>query len=143
MKKFVVQSQVTIEAPKLDVWQALTNPDLTERYFFGCRVYSNWLVDGTITFSRRILWIFPFQLNGRILKITPGSWLEYSLKNSKSTSESIVTISLKDDAGKTLVRVTDDVGQGSGAEHRYDRSVKGWNKILKGLKRVVENENNK
>lgn len=138
MKEYIVQQQLSINATKRAVWETLTNPDLTERYFFGCRVYSNFMVDDSIIFKRMILWLFPFELKGKILEINRGTMLKYSLKNARSASESIVQIELKEDAGKTLVSVSDDVGQGAGAESRYNRSVKGWSKILNGLKRVSE-----
>lgn len=140
MKKFIVEKQLPISASRERVWNALTDPDLTEKYFFGCRVYSNWAVDGEISFKRRILWIFPIELRGRILEINPGSMLKYSLKNSASTTESIVTIELADNHGKTIVSVQDDVGSGEGAESRYNRSQDGWDKVLNGLKRVIEKE---
>lgn len=40
--------------------------------------------------------------------------------------------------GHTLVSVTDDVGEGENAAKRYQRSQKGWDKILTGLKKEVE-----
>jgi uncharacterized protein YndB with AHSA1/START domain len=138
MKEFIVQQQIDIDASKRTVWETLTNPDLTEKYFFGCRVYSNFIIDDPIIFKRMILWLFPFELKGKILEINRGTMLRYSLKNARSSSESIVQIELGEDAGRTLVSVSDDVGQGEGAEQRYNRSVKGWAKILSGLKRVAE-----
>jgi hypothetical protein len=30
------------------------------------------------------------------------------------------------------------VGSGDGAAERYERSVKGWDKVLEGLKQLVE-----
>lgn len=144
MTEFIVQAQIEVNAPKKTVWTALTNPDLTEKYFYGCRVYSNFNAGDRISFKRKILWLFPFELSGIIQKVDRGNLLKYSLKNSaknlKSASESVVSIELHDDAGKTLVYVTDDVGQGDGGEDRYNRSVKGWDKILKGLKRISEEQ---
>lgn len=139
MSEFVVQKHVKVDASKAVVWEALTNPDLTEKYFYGCRIQSNFAPGDPITFKRRILWLFPFELKGTVLTADPNDLLTYSLKNSKSTSQSIVSISLhEEEDGRTLVSITDDVGQGEGAEQRYNRSVRGWNKILKGLKRVAE-----
>ena len=140
MTEFIVQKQVRINAPKLTVWLALTNPDLTQKYFYGCRVDSTFVAGDRIKFKRKILWVFPFELSGTILKVDRGNMLKYSLKNSRSASESTVSIELHDDAGKTLVYIMDDVGQEEGGEDRYTRSVKGWDKILNGLKRVSEEE---
>jgi uncharacterized protein YndB with AHSA1/START domain len=125
MEEFIVRKQISVGAPMRQIWHAITDPDQTKKYFYGCRVFSNWMVDGAISFKRKILGIFPMELSGRIIKINRGSLLQYSLKNSKSSSESIVTFELYEENGKTIVSVTDDVGQGEGAENRYDRSIRG------------------
>ena len=140
MKDYIVKQEITINSSAENVWRALTDPEYTQRYFFGCRVYSNWNAGDSITFMRMILWIFPFELKGKILRINRGSLLNYSVKNSKSETESIVTIQLTEKNGSTIVSISDDVGQGEGAQARYNRSVKGWNKVLTGLKRTVEND---
>lgn len=138
MKELIVQKQISINVPKSTVWKTLTEPKLTKKYFFGCRINSSFIVDDPIIFERKILGLFPFELTGKVLEINRGSMLKYSLKISSSKSESIVKIDLNGENGKTLVSVTDDVGQGKGSQGRYNRSVKGWDKILTGLKRVAE-----
>ncbi len=140
MEEFIVRKQISVRAPMRNVWQAITDPELTRKYFYGCKVYSSWIVDQPISFKRKILGIFPMEFNGMIIQINRGSLLKYTLKNSKSATESIVTFELYEDSGKTIVSITDDVGQGEGAEDRYERSLKGWDKIVNGLKRVVEDE---
>jgi hypothetical protein len=40
--------------------------------------------------------------------------------------------------GVTTLTVTDDVGQGEGAQKRYARSQKGRDRVLRGLKKLVE-----
>ena len=79
-------------------------------------------------------------MKGRILKIEPGKLLQYNLKNTsdKSSTFSTVTDTLTYKNGKTTVSITDDVGLGEGAAKRFEKSEKGWEKILKGLKEVVE-----
>lgn len=139
MQDFVVRKQVEIRSAMKNVWHALTDPDLTQQYFFGCKVDSTWIVGSPITFKRKILWILPFELNGTIIKMDRGRFLQFTLKNKKSDTESTVTIELYEEAGKTIVSITDDVGDGDDTgEDRYDRSVKGWDKVLNGLKRVTE-----
>lgn len=138
MQDFVVRKQVEIRSSMKNVWHSLTNPDLTKKYFFGCKVDSSWIVGEPITFRRKILGIFPFELKGTIVKIDRGRFLEYTLKNKKSDTESTVTIELYEEAGKTVTSITDDVGSDEDAEDRYERSLKGWDKILTGLKRVTE-----
>lgn len=140
MEKYIVRKEIEIQGSSQSVWRALTDPDYTKRYFFGCTVHSNWNEGDSIAFRRMVLWIFPFELKGKIIHINKGSLLQYSLKNSRSTSDSLVTIRLTGNNGNTIVSVTDDVGEGEGAYTRFNRSVKGWDKVLTGLKRTVENE---
>jgi len=140
MKEYIVKQEVEVNSSPENVWRALTDPEYTQRYFFGCRVSSNWNAGDSIAFKRMILWIFPFELKGKIIQINRGWFLNYSLKNSKSESESNVTIRLTEKNGSTIVFISDNVGQGEGAQTRYNRSVKGWDKVLKGLKRTVEND---
>jgi len=139
MKKYIVKKQIAITASAETVWDALTNPEKTKQYFFHCRVISNWQAGSPITFKGRMFWIIPVEMKGEIKKITPGKLLQYTLSNKGTKgSTSTVTDELKFADGITTVSVTDDVGQGDGAEKRYKRSVKGWNKILNGLKEFVE-----
>ena len=81
-------------------------------------------------------------MKGEIVKAEPGKILKYTLKNGKASeaSTSTVTDELAYADGKTTLAITDDVGSGEGAEKRYHRSVKGWNKVLKGLKELVEKD---
>lgn len=116
------------------VWSALTDPEQTREYFFNCRVISDWKEGGKISFKGKIFWIFPIEMHGVIKKIVPGKLLQYTLSNGKGGSTSTVTDELEEKDGKTTLHITDDVGQGEGAEKRYHRSVKGWDKVLKGLK---------
>jgi len=139
MKEYIVKKQIAITASAEAVWDALTNPEKTKQYFFHCRVISNWQAGSPITFKGRMFWIIPIEMKGEIKKITPGKLLQYTLSNKGTKgSTSTVTDELKFADGITTVSVTDDVGQGDGAEKRYKRSVKGWDKILNGLKEFVE-----
>lgn len=70
------------------------------------------------------------ELAGKITQIEPGELLQYTLKNSESAeadgtvSQSLVTDLLTYTDGVTTLSVSDDVGQGEGAEKRYKKSVK-------------------
>lgn len=84
-------------------------------------------------------------MKGKILNIQPNKLLQYELKNNSakdpSAGKSVVTDVLTYDKGMTTVTISDNVGSGEGAEKRYNRSVKGWEKILKGLKKEAELRN--
>jgi uncharacterized protein YndB with AHSA1/START domain len=140
MDKFIVKKSIAITAPIEKVWDALTDPEKTKEYFYNCRVYSNWKEGSAIVFKGKMFWIIPIEMKGTIIKIEPGKLLQYTLNNKSDGNKttSTVTDELTYTNGITTVNITDDVGQGEGAEKRYNRSVKGWDKILTGLKKFVE-----
>lgn len=140
MKRYVVHQSIAIKAQPDKVWDALTNPQKTKRYFFNCEISSPWKIGSTITFKGKLFWVFPIELKGKIEDIDKGRLLKYTLSNGKSNKHSTVTDELSYDNGITTLSVSDDVGQGEGAEKRYKKSVKGWEKVLKGLKELVEKD---
>ncbi|MES2328808.1 MAG: SRPBCC family protein [Bacteroidota bacterium] len=138
MKEFIVKKHISLNATPTEVWRALTNPEKTKQYFFNARVISQWKERSPITFKGKMFGIIPFKMKGEILKIIPEKLLQYTLRNRKGDSISTVTDELTENNGKTVLSIADNVGTGEGAEKRYKRSVKGWEKILKGLKKLVE-----
>jgi uncharacterized protein YndB with AHSA1/START domain len=140
MKEYIVKKHIAINAPVKVVWDALTNPEKTKEYFFNCRVISTWKAGSPITFKGRMFWIIPIELKGTIDKVDEGRLLQYTLVNKGDKSKSTVTDILTPAKDNTVLTITDDVGQGEGAEKRYKRSAKGWNKILNGLKEFCEQD---
>jgi len=138
MREFVVNKRVALNASPSVVWDALTNPEITKKYFFNCAVYSDWKEGSPIIFKGKIFLIKNIEMKGTIIKVEQDQLLKYTLKNGKSTSQSIVTDRLSYQDGQTILSISDDVGEGEGVEKRHKRSLKGWDKILKGLKEVVE-----
>ena len=138
MKSFVVHKEIVVDAPTAEVWDALTNPKKTRHYFYHCEVLSDWKEGSPIRFKGKLFWIIPVQLNGTIKKIIPGQLLQYTIQNHGDSSVSLVTDELVPENGKTRLIITDDVGSGPGAEKRVEKSQKGWDKILHGLKKFVE-----
>ena len=140
MSNHIVRKQIMLKATPEQVWDALTNPEKTKEYFFHCGVYSDWQVGGDITFKGKIFLIKNIEMHGKILRIEPNRLLEYTLKNGddEDGSTSTVTDELSYTNGITTLSISDDVGAGEGAEERYERSEKGWDKILNGLKELVE-----
>jgi uncharacterized protein YndB with AHSA1/START domain len=137
----IVKKTIDIVAEPTAVWEALTNPALTKKYFFKSKVISKWGKGDKITFKGRMFFFIKFKMTGEILEIEPEKLLKYTLKNTgdeENGSSSTVTDELSYKDGITTLTITDDVGQGEGAEKRFKRSDKGWEKILKGLKKVVE-----
>ncbi|MFN8308753.1 MAG: SRPBCC domain-containing protein [Chitinophagales bacterium] len=140
MSNFVVHQQVAIRADLTAVWDALTNPSKTKKYFFNCEVHSTWLPGSAIVFEGRMFWFFKIALHGTILDVQPGRLLKYELYNSGNSGKSVVTEELHFQDGVTFLSIWDDVGDERGAEKRFSKSEKGWKKVLNGLKQLLELE---
>jgi uncharacterized protein YndB with AHSA1/START domain len=42
MEELFVKNSITINASPAKVWDALTNPEQTRKYMFGCETVSDW-----------------------------------------------------------------------------------------------------
>src|SRR5687767_5723843 len=136
---FIVKDSIQIKASPEEVWKALTDPTLTRKYFFKSEVLSNWKRGSRIIWRRRFLWM-KIELKGRITAIKKGKLLQYILKHSDKSGHSLITDKLSSKNGVTTLSVSDDVGSGAGAEKRYKRSARSWNKALRGLKKLLEKD---
>lgn len=142
MSQYIVTKHIRINATPERVWQALTDPAQTCKYFFNAAVHSSFTAGSPITFRGRMFWIFPFEMRGVVLRATPGRFLQYTLQNGRGGGGNISTVTdtLTYENGQTLLTITDDVGDAPGADKRLARSEKGWEKILAGLKKHVESQ---
>jgi uncharacterized protein YndB with AHSA1/START domain len=143
-QELVVRKSVLIKAGPLDVWNALTNPKLTKKYFFNCEVHSDWQLGSPIVWTGNYN-DKPVEVKGRILQIEPGKLLKYTAWSKESGLEdipknhTIVTAVLEPLENETRLTVTDEnFGWDRDAEKRYQASVQGWDMVLKGLKEIVE-----
>jgi uncharacterized protein YndB with AHSA1/START domain len=138
--RYIVEKSVRLHATPAQVWDALTNPEKTKKYFFHCKVFSDWKKGSPIRFRGRLFLVKKIAMEGTILQAEPQKVLQYTLRNEgdDSGSFSTVTDSIKFENGETVLSVSDNVGSGQGAVKRYLRSQKGWDKVLKGLKSLVE-----
>jgi uncharacterized protein YndB with AHSA1/START domain len=118
-----------IAATPDQVWQALTEPTFTRRYFFGLAVDSDWREDAPITYRAAggPDWAV---LTGHIVRLEPGRTLMYSLAET-----AWVTWTL-DQVSPGLCRVTfvhDDLDPAGG-----EPLTETWHQVVGGLKTVLE-----
>jgi uncharacterized protein YndB with AHSA1/START domain len=139
MTKPTIDIVIYIGASPDKVWQALTNPEITHRYWFGTRFESDWKVgspiiwrrDGRITDEQTLLRLEP----PRVL-----SFAFHPVSNDEYRREppSKVTLELQAGAGGAVTRLTlihDEFPEGS-AVHRA--CTTGWPQILSSLKTLLE-----
>lgn len=60
------------------LWDAITNSDLTEKYFFGTRIASDWKEGSEITYSRN----GEVTDYGKILECEPAEYLSFTWLNT-------------------------------------------------------------
>ena len=137
--KFVYVSY--IESTPERVWDALTNGDVTEQYFFGSRVESDWKEGSRITYSRGgevTDW-------GEILKCEPQKELSFTWTNKWDNEEreepTIATFTLKELNGTVKLTLRHENLMEKDYVEEEDTFVgynNGWPAILSNLKTLLE-----
>ena len=143
-----VKNSITINAPASKVWDALTNPEQTKKYMFGCETVSDWKKGSPL------LWQGAYEgkemvfVKGTIEGIEPGKFLAYTTIDPNSSIADIpenyllVTYDISTKDGKTILTVTQgDYSKVAEGERRYKEAYnngEGWNPILVEIKKLVE-----
>jgi uncharacterized protein YndB with AHSA1/START domain len=137
--KFVYVTYIAATPEK--VWDALTNGDLTEQYFFGSRIESNWEEGAKVTYSRN----GKVTEQGTILKYDPVHELSYTWTgigdDTPRESPTVATFKLQhmDSTVKLTVihenLVKTDVVEKEGT---FEGANNGWPAILSNLKTFLE-----
>ncbi|SFF08085.1 SRPBCC domain-containing protein [Spirosoma endophyticum] len=146
--ELIVTSSILIKAPMATVWNALTNPEQTKKYMFGCETVSDWHVGSPL------LWQGVWEgqpmvfVKGAIVAIEPTTHLAYTTFDPNSTLADIpenyvtVTYDLSEEKGQTRLVVTQgDFATVADGERRYTDTYNGgesWNPILVEIKKLVE-----
>ena len=136
----IATSAITIDAPRSEVWNALTDSDAAKQYMFGADVRSDWKVGSPITWSGE--WQGkPFKDKGEILQADPARLLQFShftpLSGQPDRPENyhIVTIELVDAGKGTAVTLRQNNNE---SEEARKHSEQNWNMMLQSLKKFVE-----
>ncbi|MDR7071546.1 SRPBCC family protein [Fictibacillus barbaricus] len=137
--KFVYVTYIATTPEKL--WEALTNGDFTEQYFFGSRVESDWSEGSEITYSRN----GEVTDYGKVLTFEPHSKLSFTwtYKGDKTLrdSETVVTFQLQqmNETVKLTLKhenlaETDLVEK----ENTFEGFNNGWPAVMSNLKTFLE-----
>ncbi|HTA82084.1 MAG TPA: SRPBCC domain-containing protein [Bacteroidia bacterium] len=148
MTKLVVKSEIIINAPAAKVWDALTKPEQTKKYMFGCETVSDWKA------GSELLWRGSYEgkemvfVKGRIVEIKSPSLLKYTVIDPNASYPDIpenhlnVTYEVNAQGNQTKLVVTQDGFEGAAeGEKRYKDTYnngEGWNPILVQIKKIAE-----
>jgi uncharacterized protein YndB with AHSA1/START domain len=129
--------QVWIRTTPERLWQALVDPELTQQYFFGSRVESDFQPGSPIahTFDG------VHALDGKIIDSDPPRKLVTTFEmthheTGKNDKPSRVTWLIEPDGEMCRLTLTHDEFEGE--TDTYRGVVSGWAYILSGLKTVLE-----
>jgi uncharacterized protein YndB with AHSA1/START domain len=136
------ETSVHIDAPPAKVWDALTNPELIKKYFFGTNAKSTWKPGTPVQFTGE--WEGKtYEDKGTVIENEEQHLLKYSYWSSMSgmedRPENYASITYKldaDDKGSNLTIIQDNIPDEKMKEH----SASNWNMVLDNLKKLLENK---
>lgn len=134
MNRFVYVTYIRTTPQKL--WEALTQPEWTERYWFGARQESDWTVGSAWKLSMPNIGLAD---SGEVLEVEPAkrlvlSWTNQFMPELKAEGASRMTYDIE--AEGELVKLT--VTHESEGEKFIAAVSGGWPKILSSLKSLLE-----
>ena len=148
MNKRIVTNSITINAPVSKVWDALVNPEQTQKYMFGCKATSDWKPGSVLTWPGVYEGKEMVFVTGHVLQIEPERLLVYSVIDPNAPYEKTpenhlkVKYELKETAGGTELTVSQyGFEEAADGEKRYteiSNNGEGWNPILQEIKKLLE-----
>ncbi|MBA4145352.1 MAG: hypothetical protein DI538_03660 [Azospira oryzae] len=146
----IITNTITINATASQVWNALTHPEQTKKYMFGCETISDWQKGSSLLWSAMYEGKETVFVKGTIKDIQPNKFLAYTTIDPMSSIDDVpenylvVTYGLEEKDGQTILTVTQgDYARVADSERRYKEASnngEGWNPILVEIKKLVEAE---
>jgi uncharacterized protein YndB with AHSA1/START domain len=134
-------STVTINAPKGDVWDALTNSAKVKQYMHGTEMSTDWTEGSSISWKGE--WKGKsYEDKGKVLEVEPQRLLRYTHWSPMGGSEDrpenyhTLTFELAGNDGKTILTLTQD---NNPTQEEADKMARdNWAPVLEGLKATAE-----
>lgn len=147
-QSLVVTNTITIQAPAAKVWDALTNPEQTKKYMFGCEAITDWKPGGPLIWKGTFNGVEMIAVKGTIISIEPGRSLVYTVIDPNNPKipdipENYLTVTcgLEETKGQTTLEVSQgDYSKVAEGESRYQHTLEGggWDPILVQIKAICE-----
>ena len=131
---------VNVRATREEVWDALTKPEIIKQYFFGTNTQTDWKPGHAIRFTGE--WQGKtYEDKGTVLDIEKYNLIKYSYWSSMSGIEdqpenyAILTYEITGEDDNITVSV---LQENIPDEKMKAHSEENWNKVLQGLKNLLE-----
>ena len=138
---FEAVKSVTIDAPKAEVWDALTRPEKVKQYMHGTEMSTDWKEGSPISWKGE--WKGKaYEDKGQVLEVQPQKRLSYTHWSPMGGSEDkpenyhTVTYELSGDGGRTKLTLRQD---NNPTQAEADKMAEdNWGPVLQGLKETAE-----
>ena len=140
MTDHVATAETEIDASPAEVWAALTDPEQIKEYMFGSQVVTDWKQGSPIVWKGEYEGK-KYEDKGEIVEIEPERSLKVThfspLSGKEDRPENYHTLlyELEERGGRTRVSISQD---NNPSEEAAEHSRTNWEKMLAGLKQVVE-----
>jgi len=140
MEDHVASATIEIAASPGEVWTALTDPEQIQKYMFGSQVVTDWQPGSPIVWKGEYEGK-KYEDKGEIVEVEPERRLKVTHFSPLSGQDDIpenyhtVLYELERDGERTRVSLTQD---NNSSEEAAEHSRANWEKMLAGLKEVVE-----
>jgi uncharacterized protein YndB with AHSA1/START domain len=138
---FEAITTLTIDAPRDEVWDALTNPAKVRKYMHGTNLASDWKEGSPITWTGE--WKGQSYVDkGTVLEIEAPEFLKYThwspMGGSEDRPENYHTVvcELAEEGGKTTLTLRQD--NNPTQEEADKMAANNWAPMLQGLKQTAE-----
>ena len=140
MSDHVATAEIEISATREQVWNALTDPEQIKKYMFGSQVVTDWEQGSPIVWKGEYEGK-KYEDKGEIVELKPERRLKLTDFSPLSGKEDIpanyhtLIYELEGRGDRTRVSLSQD---NNASEHDAEHSKDNWEKMLTGLKEVVE-----
>lgn len=131
---------ITIAASRAKVWDALTNPDVVKKYFYGTTLKSTWKKGEPVIWTGE--WEGKSYVDkGVLLDIEKEKYIKYSYFSSFSGKPDVpenyhnISYKLNDVGGNTELVIEQD---GHETEDAARQSEQSWTGVMDGMRKLVE-----
>lgn len=142
----IIKEEIDFNASKKQVWDLLTNPEITKQYMYGCEVLSDWEIGSSIIWKgltedeTEIIYV-----KGEIIEIINGEKVTFSmfdpnagLADNLENYANLTYELLELENGTRLTLTQGDYAKLENGKSRYEESLKGWGMIFPMMKKVIE-----
>lgn len=124
---------IYIRTKAADLWRAITDPDVTQRYYYGMRIHSTLEVGAPLQFRSGDKLVH----DGKVLSVEPGRRLVHSFCFADS-DDALSRVTWEIEEQDDLCRLTLTHDEFDGETETYKAVRLGWYPIFAGLKTLLE-----